>query len=820
MLTKIFVLLYACFIFWQPAIAHAETPPRISMGSAAGSLGGLSVNAEYTEMTRESGRQVIELRGHVQIIFETQYITCDRAVIRQDTQEIEAIGNLVISSPQAYVEGDSAILSYKDNTGVIINGFVKSGQVIFEGKVVRKTGANTYEAEDAQYTACTTCPTAWTFSGSNIKAEIGGYAYIKNSVLRIARFPIFWLPYLIVPLKSERQTGLLVPQFDYSATGGTGISSSFFWAIAPNQDATITAKHYSLRGEKGILNYRYVLTEASEGELTTGYIHDRVFSGAPELLGREVGSRSNRWFLTYNHSYELPDEITQKIKLAFASDLRYPHDFPLELPGRGDPALENRISLTKSTERTSASIDASYYINMLNSNPLADNADSVHRLPEIRYSILDRPVADDTVLSNLYFNMSFKYVNFARDGFAFDRRNIATGNYSTPGGVFQPSTLTSTDTVRTGQRIDIQPELSYPFRVGEIDFLPAVQFRHMQYSLDVSPDPAEPFETSPYRQFVRASMAARTKFSKIYGDRSYEAQQPKAKITNWVDAESRESLDEIPVVRAPERPNLYRHEIEPEISLAGIPYNYQTPFSQFFGKSSDAPAFQDDLPLSDLDLSPDGRGVQFDYEDRLISRNSVTFALTNRLVRKTWASGSPVYKQIVSWKVGQSYDFDEAHRAPGRPTFPWSDISSLLDVRLDHFETNTLIRHFPYHNKTNTSTRIKVMDGNRFLQMNFKQAYAITQKVEEAYDGREENLSFIAGFDMRYLVFAGSINYIPLGWDPIDLRVKSHSVILNFKPPGNCWGILASITKPIDRSPEFSIGFDYQFGGGTGSNDL
>jgi LPS-assembly protein len=816
MFAKICALVYVCLIFWQPAVANAQSPTRISTGAGLG----LTVNAEYTEMIRDNGRQVIELRGHVQIIFDTQYITCDRAIIRQDTQEIQALGNLVINSPQAYVEGDSATLSYKDNTGVIVNGFVKSGQVIFEGKIVRKTGQNTYEAESAQYTACTTCPTAWTFSGRKIQAEIGGYAYIRSSVLRIAGFPIFWLPYLIVPLKSERQTGLLVPQFEYSQTGGTGIASSFFWAIDRSQDATLTAKHYSLRGMKGLVNYRYMLSETSEGELTTGYIRDRVFEGSKELGGRPVGSKVNRWFVNYAHSYDLPDGFVQKTKLAFASDLRYPHDFPQELPGRGDPALENRMSLTKNTERTHASIDASYYTNLLNADPLADNTDAVHRFPSLRYALTDRSIMDEGLLSKVYFNMGFNYVNFVRDSFSYDH-TTGTGDATTVdpthGGttVFDPDH----DVVRTGQRVDVQPELAAPFHVGEIDFLPTVQFRHTQYSLDVQPAPGSDFETSPYRQYVRGRLAARTRFSRIYGDRSHEAQTPRAKVTNWVDAESRESADEIRLEKAPERPNLYRHEIEPEISYAGVPYISQSDNSQFFGRASDAPAFQDDLPLSDVDFTPgQGRGVQFDYEDRLLSRDAVNFAITNRIVRKSWATGAPVYKQIASWRLGQTYDFDEARRSPGpRPTFPWSDISSLVDVRLENFETNTLVRYFPYHNKANTSSRVKVMSGNRFIQMNFKQAYAITQDVNDAYEGREENLRFSAGFNLRYLTFAGAIDYVPLGWSPLDLAVKSHSILLNIKPPGNCWGILASVTKQLDKAPDLSLGFDYQFGGGSGA---
>ncbi|MEK7357227.1 MAG: LPS assembly protein LptD, partial [Bdellovibrionota bacterium] len=468
---------------------------------------------------REGPTKNIELSGNVQIVFDNQYISCDKATIDENAQTIFAAGNLVVSSPQAYVEGDSATINYRDNTGIIQNGFVKSGQVIVEGKVVRKTGADTYEGEDASFTACTTCPTAWTFSGTRINAEMGGYAHIKNAWLRVANVPIFWLPYLIVPLKSERQTGLLIPSFDYTDSGGFAPSLNYFWAVSRSQDATFTLTHYAKRGAKGLVNYRYVLSPSSEGELNYGFIRDRVFEGTPAF--QPVGSKANRWFATYFHNYDMPGGYNQKLKLNFVSDLRYPRDFPQEVPTVGAPALENRLTLTRNSERTHSSLDSSYYINQLKSSPLADNKDAVHRWPEIRVALVERPLAKEGPLSRVLFNLSADYVNFAREDFAWDDVYLAGGTSTIDttrtnvgANAFDPTT----DVIRAGQRFDIQPQISYPFRLGNsIDVLPSVQFRHTQYSLNVTTPPGAEFESAPYREYVRSQLSLRTRFSRIYG---------------------------------------------------------------------------------------------------------------------------------------------------------------------------------------------------------------------------------------------------------------------------------------------------------------
>jgi LPS-assembly protein len=249
--------------------------------------------------------------------------------------------------------------------------------------------------------------------------------------------------------------------------------------------------------------------------------------------------------------------------------------------------------------------------------------------------------------------------------------------------------------------------------------------------------------------------------------------------------------------------------------LAGVAPLGQTENSAFFGDVSQVPVFLDNQPVSNSDFLTTRKGIQFDYEDRMTSRNTVSFILNNRVVRRTWVNGSPTYKQIASLKLGQSYDFDEDRRT-GSPNFPYSDISALLDVRFDRFETNTLVRHFPYHNKTNTSSRAKVMDSSgRYIQLNVSQTYLITQNVDEAYSGRTENVGLQAGFDSRYLSFAGTLDYRPLEWSPVIFERNSWSAFMNLKPPGNCWGIRASFRQDIGGEVTYKFDFDYNFGGET-----
>ncbi len=815
--TLVFGLCFILFSF-APGAQAASSTVRIP--------GGGTIQIRADNLNRDFDLRTVVLDGNVKLIYDQQYISCDRAVIDENTLTIEAIGNLVISSLQAYVEGDRATLNYRDNTGVIENGFVKSGQVIFEGEVVRKTGANTYDAQNSSFTACTTCPAAWTFLGSRMRAEIGGYAHIQNPVLRVGKMPVLYLPYLIVPLKSERQSGLLVPFMDFTNGDNVVLGFPFFWAISRSQDATLTLKSYSKRGQKGHLNYRYLLSDTSSGELNTALLNDVQFPREPAFNGQNIGSKQLRWFINYEHKYDLPFDIAQKLKLSLVSDLFYLRDFYDELPGRGDPALENRFSLTKNTERTHASVDAAYYINLLKSDPLADNDDAVHRWPELRYALTERPLFGTPLL----FNLNTNYVNFSRDQLAWDDVTPSSGtfrdetNYDRTrtgpgGGRFDPTI----DLIRTGQRFDLTPEISYPFKIGRvIDVLPTLQYRFTQYAFNLAPsNPDQAFEATPQRSFARGRISARTRFHRIYGDQDAIPApiEPRVSTTSWVDAESRAQEAGAQVAPA-NRPSLFRHEIEPEIIGTSTPFISQ-PNHPFFQSTSQVPSFLDAEPISNSSFFGTAAGaglsgIQFDYFDRLSNYQAVTLAITNRLVRKRWLSGSPEYRQIASHRLSASYDFAEASRDQA-PRYPISDISSLFDLRLDNVEMTSLVRFFPYHQVAKSSSRLRLKneDARNYFEVGFDQDFRITRERAET---REESkiITFGVGYGARYYTVLGSVNFDPRQSERKWYEAQSYSTDISLRPPGNCWGLIIHGERLVGGGGNFKLSLDYNFGGESG----
>lgn len=754
----------------------------------------LLISAEHTNRNND----VWDLRGNVQLIFHGKTLTADRAIVNTKNASFHATGGVVIVDEQAKMEGQEVVWNYEKNTGTIYYGFVESGQLYFEGEMIEKVGDQEFIASHADFTGCITCPPTWNFSGNRIRAELGGYAHIRSATFRLGNFPVLWFPYLVVPIKTQRQSGFLPP--DFQLQGGAGFGESFFWAISDSQDATLSALYYNDRGLKEQLEYRYVLSPDSKGILNAAYIHDKFFhkkvvtdtdsSGRndPDAAGKGI----DRWFVNYDHTYELPDDFTQKTKINLVSDLRYPQDFNTDISGIGDPALENRVTLTHNTEFQHYSLDADYYVDMLQIDPLITSTYTVHRLPTLKYAISDTHVLS----SPLLFSMNFQYDNFVRQGAGHDTISITQpGNpnpdcleYSgqTPArcvsrnqdATFHPGQ----DIIRTGQRFFITPKLALPLRAGRfLNIVPSATFNHTQYAFGVDPAPKVNFDQNPTRDFVRADVSARTEFSRVFGDLT----DPNA--------------------------NRYKHSFQPELFLSNIPWLNQTN-NEFFGQNNMIPAYHDDDPITNFDFfksDPSQRSdIQFDYYDRVYDRNIVGINLNNFLTRKTMKSGAADYFQIAQFSLSEIYDFEEAKK-PRDVGRPWSDARALLDIRLPNFETNSFVRYFPYQRVTDIDSRIAFLMGNKYISLNYTEAYIITESVVADPYFRQETLSAAGGLNTTYFNLSAGVQY-----DLVHRQYMSWLAQLDLRPPGNCLLLHFGLSQPIANGTtpvavQFSFNFNF-----------
>src|SRR5690606_37308462 len=192
-----------------------------------------------------------------------------------------ASGNVVRPAAEDVLTAAFLQFDVEDMTGVVFQGRLESAGSEFEmtGSEVQKTGELTYRFENGRFTTCR-CPDEddrdpWTLTAQRADIEIEGYARARNATMEVLGVPVFWAPYLILPVKRERQTGLLFPDFGVSERNGVEMSLPFFWAAHDRVNVLVDPEYLTKRGFKPAVEVEYVFHERGAGKLYGTFIHDR-----------------------------------------------------------------------------------------------------------------------------------------------------------------------------------------------------------------------------------------------------------------------------------------------------------------------------------------------------------------------------------------------------------------------------------------------------------------------------------------------------------------------------------------------------------------
>ncbi|MCK3658073.1 LPS assembly protein LptD [Pasteurellaceae bacterium Pebbles2] len=174
--------------------------------------------------------------------------------------------------------------------------------------------------KNATFTSCLPDDNAWQIEASEMKQHIKEeYAEMWHARFKVAGVPIFYTPYLQLPLGDRRRSGLLIPDAGSSSRDGYWFSQPFYWNIAPNYDATLTPKYMSKRGWQLNSEFRY-LNQLGEGKIASEYLgKDRYDKFAEENKSRHL--------FYWAHNARLFDNWRLNVNYTKVSDKRYFSDF-------------------------------------------------------------------------------------------------------------------------------------------------------------------------------------------------------------------------------------------------------------------------------------------------------------------------------------------------------------------------------------------------------------------------------------------------------------------------------------------------------------
>ena len=113
--------------------------------------------------------------------------------------------------------------------------------------------------KNATFTSCLSGDNAWAVDAAEIIQHIQEeYAEMWHARFKVLNVPVFYTPYLQLPIGDRRRSGLLIPSAGTSSRDGYWYAQPIYWNIAPNYDATFTPKYMSHRGWQLNSEFRYL----------------------------------------------------------------------------------------------------------------------------------------------------------------------------------------------------------------------------------------------------------------------------------------------------------------------------------------------------------------------------------------------------------------------------------------------------------------------------------------------------------------------------------------------------------------------------------
>ena len=307
--------------------------------------------------------------GNVDIAQGNSRLQADEVQLHQKQAEgqpepirtVDALGNVHYDDNQVILKGPKgwSNLNTKD-TNIWEGDYQMVGrQGRGKADLMKQRGENRYTILDnGSFTSCLPGSDTWSVVGSEvIHDREEQVAEIWNARFKLGPVPVFYSPYLQLPVGDKRRSGFLIPNAKYSTNNYFEFYLPYYWNIAPNMDATITPHYMHRRG--GIMwenEFRY-LTQAGAGLMEFDYLNsDKVYEDE-----HPKDDNSRRWLFYWQHSGVMDQVWRFNVDYTKVSDTSYFNDFDNKYGSSTDGYATQKFSVGYAVQNFDATVSTKQF---------------------------------------------------------------------------------------------------------------------------------------------------------------------------------------------------------------------------------------------------------------------------------------------------------------------------------------------------------------------------------------------------------------------------------------------------------------------------
>ena len=416
----------------------------------------------------------ISVDGPVTVRQGSRTVTNNReTTINGEDGSILMRGDIEFREPGVLLRGSSAFIDKEagnnrlENATYVLHDYGIHGHA---ESLVYAASTDFLTIVNGEFSRCEPDSNFWKLSANNIVIDQGlGRGYAQGATLRIKDFPVFYYPFtLTFPLGDERISGLLAPSTGSTRDGGFDFELPYYFNLAPNYDATLSPRLISDRGVMVSAEARYLASWSMNSVNLSHLGSDKKYqldgTGSPTFESPPV---EDRWFIGYEHFGIIGDNWTSYVDYNAVSDNDYFQDLGssgLNVASRTHLNRQGRINYSNSFLQAGLNVQRIQRIDPLfdSLNSTADLSKPFDRLPQLKFA------TDVPLFGNLRFGLEGEFTSFDRNL----KEELLSPDQLEAGALI------------TGERINLEPEISWDFEAPGWFVRPTAKFRHIAYDLE------------------------------------------------------------------------------------------------------------------------------------------------------------------------------------------------------------------------------------------------------------------------------------------------------------------------------------------------
>lgn len=268
------LIAFLCLLFTGASLAYAAEP---------GLQNNQPVDFICDVLTYKEQEEKIIAMGNVEMVQGKKILHAQKVIYDIPTDKMFAKGDvsLLDETGDVYFADEIEMTDQmKDAVGAGLRAVLVDGSR-FKSKTGTRKGGNETHFKDADYTPCQPCKDDpdkdpfWQIKSSEVIHDKGDKTITyKHARLEFLGVPVAYTPYFSHADGTEKQkSGFLIPSIGFNDQLGTVVRNDYYWAIAPDKDATIG-----------------VIASTNEGAVVTGEYRQRFSKAKMELEGSATHS--------------------------------------------------------------------------------------------------------------------------------------------------------------------------------------------------------------------------------------------------------------------------------------------------------------------------------------------------------------------------------------------------------------------------------------------------------------------------------------------------------------------------------------------------